>query len=125
MSAAEAEYYAGLLSTSETVVEYGVGRSTLMALNERNVRRLLSVESDTKWAAKIKRKPLVEQAIANGIATIIYVDVGTTRNFGVPVDEKKRMSGSNTRQRPGSVLSARILCWWTVASGSPASLKQF
>jgi hypothetical protein len=89
MTAEEENCYEHLLSQSKSVVEYGIGGSTLMALNQRGVTKLVSVESDPCWVADVSQVSVVSSAISRGIARIIHVDIGAVGDWGKPIDEEK------------------------------------
>ena len=89
MTPKERDCYDHLLSLSETVVEYGIGGTTLMAINRPSVRKLVCVESDPRWIAKISQVPEVDRAISDGIVKLLHVDIGVVGKWGVPIDQEK------------------------------------
>ncbi len=84
MSADEAQCYGALLARSRTVIEYGSGGSTLMALEHGCVRKLVSVESDPAWVAQLESVPVVADAVDRDIANLIYVNIGKVGSWGKP-----------------------------------------
>jgi hypothetical protein len=89
MSSAEIHCYERLLDHSEIVVEYGLGGSTLLALERPGIKKLISVDSDPRWVDKICHQPAVASAVSNGTAKILHVDIGTVGNWGKPINKKK------------------------------------
>ena len=89
MTTDEEKYYEFLLSASNTLVEYGVGGSTLMALNQQSVATLISVESDRAWADQMLGVSVVANAVARDVAKIIHVDIGTVGAWGKPIGHDK------------------------------------
>ena len=89
MAPEERDCYEHLLTLSETVVEYGVGGSTLMALKQRGLKKLISVDSDPRWIDNISQVPEVASAISDGTANILYADIGEVGRWGKPVGKEK------------------------------------
>lgn len=89
MSPEEEQCYDNLLSASTSVIEYGVGGSTLMALRQRSITKLVSIESDRSWVAQMLEVPAVANAISRGIAEIVHVDIGAVGAWGKPIGQEK------------------------------------
>lgn len=85
MTDRELDVYTGLLAGARTVVEYGTGGSTLLALGA-GVPRLVSVESDLGWIGMLREVPAIAEAERQGRLTFVHVDIGRVGKWGKPVD---------------------------------------
>lgn len=81
MTAAEVIQFELQLAGLSSLLEFGCGGSTLVAA--RQVRRIVSVDSDAAWLAKV-------QADLAGAAvefTPVHIDIGPVGDWGYPTDE--------------------------------------
>ena len=85
MTDRELALYTALLAGARTVVEYGTGGSTLLALGA-GVPRLVSVESDLGWIGMLRAVPAIAEAEHQGRLTFVHVDIGQVGKWGKPVD---------------------------------------
>ena len=65
---------------SKKVLEFGSGGSTILLA--ANAEKLISIESDKKFAAQVNRK--LESLNYKSKASVIYVNIGPTKSFGQP-----------------------------------------
>jgi glycosyltransferase involved in cell wall biosynthesis len=63
-------------------LEFGTGGSTLLAV--RRGGTVVSVESDPQWAAGVRARDEIAEAISEGRATILHADIGPVGDFGHP-----------------------------------------
>jgi hypothetical protein len=63
-------------------LEWGTGGSTLLAVNRGNT--VVSVESDSLWAAGVRARREIAEAVSAGRATILHADIGPVGAFGHP-----------------------------------------
>jgi hypothetical protein len=85
-----------------SLLEFGCGGSTLVAA--RQLRRIVSVDSDADWLAKVQ----ADMATAPVEFTPVHIDIGPVREWGYPADEQ--------RLRDWPRYHAQI---WRGMSGSP------
>jgi hypothetical protein len=85
MTAAELALYSGVLAGARTVVEYGTGGSTLLALGA-GVSRLISVETDLGWIGKLREVAEIAEAERRERVTFVHVDIGPVGKWGKPTD---------------------------------------
>ncbi len=83
MTAAEVTQLELQLAGLSSLLEFGCGGSTLVAA--RQVRRIVSVDSDPAWLAQV-------QADIGGEAvefTPVHIDIGPVGDWGYPTDESR------------------------------------
>lgn len=85
MSPAEVDCYGALLDYAQSIVEFGSGGSTLHAVT-RGVARIVSVESDPAWIARLRGNTEIVAAEKEGRLTLIHADVGPVTSYGAPAD---------------------------------------
>jgi hypothetical protein len=73
------------------IIEFGCGGSTILFL-ENEVEILDSVESDKIWAAKVCAEPNAATALRSGRFRMHHVDIGPTKAWGHPVDDRLKAS---------------------------------
>lgn len=71
---------------AECILEYGSGGSTVFAARETRAR-VLSIESDRKWAASLTAY-LVREGLNRPDVVVKWADIGPTRDWGVPREAK-------------------------------------
>ncbi|MBT8473200.1 MAG: hypothetical protein KJN99_11400 [Marinicaulis sp.] len=87
MAEAERQQLKSIFRTSRSLVEYGAGGSTRLAL--RFGLNVTSVESDPKWITKIRQSPEVARAETSGKLNLLYGDIGEVGPWGKPVDPER------------------------------------
>ena len=83
MSATEIVQFELQLAGRESLLEFGCGGSTLIAA--RQVRRVVSVDSDPAWLEKVG----AEMASLPVEFTPFHADIGPVGEWGYPVDEQR------------------------------------
>lgn len=83
MSAAEITQLELQLAGRDSLLEFGCGGSTLIAA--RQVKRLVSVDSDSEWLAHVGTN-LARAAID---FTPFHADIGPTKEWGYPADTSR------------------------------------
>lgn len=81
MTAAEVIQFELQLAGLSSLLEFGCGGSTLIAA--RQVRRIVSVDSDAAWLAKVQ----ADLARAAVEFTPVHIDIGPVGEWGYPTDE--------------------------------------
>lgn len=85
MTAREVDLFMNFLSPAQSYFEFGMGGSTIAAA--KAVRgKIYAVESDQVWIAKVAETIGASQAERK----LIYVDIGPTKKWGVPISDVKR-----------------------------------
>jgi hypothetical protein len=93
MSATELDHYRALLGSAETIVEFGSGGSTLLAV--ATGARVISVESDANWIARLRTFDEIQVAEELRRLTLIHVNVGRVGAYGTPIDTQERDNWPN------------------------------
>lgn len=88
MTDAEVALLTRYLARSKFYLEFGCGGSTALALKASKAR-IVSVESDLQWIAKLKETPEVMQAVQSGRLAFHHADIGPVGAWGVPKDESR------------------------------------
>lgn len=70
-----------------SLVEFGSGGSTLLAVRSPSLRRIWSVESDPAWIARLQAQPEVVAAEQAGRLQLQHADIGRTGDHGAPLDD--------------------------------------
>lgn len=70
---------------AQAIVEYGTGGSTFLAA--RAGKQILAVESDSEWLGRLIQS-LEEKHLSETVKPI-WADIGKTKEWGHPVDERK------------------------------------
>lgn len=89
MTPAEIACYSRYLVNARSLLEYGVGGSTVLAAS-LGVGSIYSVESDAAWIRQVARQPEVAAFIEQGRAKLTHVDIGPTGKWGYPTDRSRR-----------------------------------
>lgn len=71
---------------ADVILEYGSGGSTVMAAELG--KRVFAVESDKGWAQMMREWFAAHPPAAPGTVEILCSDIGPTRDWGHPVDER-------------------------------------
>jgi hypothetical protein len=77
-----AEYFRQRISKSQIYLEYGSGGSTIVA--SRNTKQMFTVESDAAFLRAV-RKRLKSIPEPHSQVTLIFVNIGLTEEWGIPV----------------------------------------
>jgi len=85
MSAEERRLLEWAAADRRTIVEYGVGGSTVI-FARTGAERIVSIDADPAWIAKVGGNPDVAAGIAEGRVELVYADIGPTRAFSYPID---------------------------------------
>ena len=91
MTKDETQFLRTLLLTQKVYAEFGMGGSTLLAL-ESGVRDIVSVESNDDWIKHVENDPNVRNYVNQGARLqTVYVDIASDpNNWGMPRDQSKR-----------------------------------
>ena len=90
MSDGEVAVLRECFSKADSLVEFGAGGSTLLAVRSPSLRRIWSVESDPAWIAKLRADAWIADAEARGRLHLRHADIGAVGEFGYPHDETRR-----------------------------------
>ena len=74
-------------SKASSLVEFGCGGSTLLALQSARLQQVWSVESDPGWVADLRARPDIRHAESVGRLHLLAADIGPTGDFGMPAGE--------------------------------------
>ena len=99
MSRAETGLLRRLIQGAGTMVEYGSGTSTFFALS-CGVRRLVSVESDPAWLARLRDDRRCAEAEASGRLVLLHADIGPVRDRGYPINDRRKDIGTTYASAP-------------------------
>jgi len=88
MDKSEVAFLGRTLDGAESYLEFGMGGSTIFALQHANIKCLKSVESSVEWVEKVSEEPGVSSAIKAGRLVLEHADIGPTKAFGYPADPK-------------------------------------
>ena len=86
MSDAEIGVLRECFSKASSLVEFGSGGSTLLAVRSPSLRRIWSVESDPAWIERLRANAEVASAERSGRLHLLAADVGPVGGYGFPVD---------------------------------------
>ena len=100
MSADEVACYRQYLTGASAVLEYGVGGSTVLAAECKNIASLYSLDSDAAWLAKVACQVPVAKMIEAGRAKLIHADIGPVRKWGKPSDYSYVLRWPGYAKRP-------------------------
>jgi hypothetical protein len=78
-------------SKAASLVEFGSGGSTLLAVRSASLRRIWSVESDPAWIATLRMRAEVVAAEQAGRLQLQHVDIGKTGDHGMPLDDASQL----------------------------------
>ena len=85
MSRRETALYRRLVRDSSGIVEFGCGRSTLLALRHSRTR-IYSVESDRDWIERLLNRRRVRRAVESRRLCFHHSDLGPVSEWGWPVN---------------------------------------
>lgn len=92
MTDAEVAVLRECFSKAASLVEFGSGGSTLLAVRSPSLRRIWSVESDPAWTARLRGEADIAAAERAGRLQLQYADIGATGDFGYPRDESMQQA---------------------------------
>lgn len=93
LSKAEAKMLSDYLARATTVLEFGIGGSTVMAAKVPGLR-LIGVDSHPDWITRCLQDPHVAAMQAEGRIRLSHVNIGPVKQWGYPRDR------SHVRQWP-------------------------
>lgn len=99
------EYLGAVYSSPQTILEYGTGGSTFLALRSNPETIVIGCETDPVWLARV-----CMEASRNSLASRFYPfyqDVGRTREWGLPCFEQEPM----TCERAALFVNASVDPW--------------
>jgi len=102
MSQDEQRCYQKHLARSETVVEFGLGGSTLLALKQPNITKFVGVDSDLEWIRRLNEAP--EAAACGGTVKFLHADIGKVGRWGRPSNKKKIGNWPQYSQAPWALI---------------------
>lgn len=71
-------YFKNQIAQSSVFLEYGCGGSTIYALNQTNIQKVISVDTDNAWISKVN-----QQANTNKLS-LTHIDLGEVGDWGTP-----------------------------------------
>lgn len=102
----EIELLTSLFRGAEHALEFGAGGSTTLGL-KLGLSRLVSVESDGEWVARIKADESAARAQSNGRLALLHADIGPIGVFGGPATlGEDRRPGANYSTAPWAHVDA-------------------
>jgi hypothetical protein len=104
----EIDLLSALLRRAERVLEFGAGGSTTLAV-KLGVSRLVSVESDASWIARIKDDDAAARAHEDGRLTLLHADIGPIGALGGPDSKGAREKWPNYARAPWGHVGAEDL----------------
>jgi hypothetical protein len=99
MSPAEQALLRAAAAGATRMVEYGAGGSTLLLL-ESGEGRLVTVENDPAWLARLAEAPRCAAAVAEGRWARVPVEQGPVGDWGWPLDAARRQDGATYVNAP-------------------------
>lgn len=105
MTSAEIDVLVRETARAQHVVEYGVGGSTLIAV-EAGCVRVCSAETDKAWIEKAAEHPQLKAAISDGRLAIEHADIGKVVRWGMPLDRTLRKEWLTYPTTPWKVAEA-------------------
>ncbi len=85
MTPAEISCYQEQLEPCAHIVEFGIGGSTLIAVEKKNLVEIHSVESDRNWIDRLRTDDRIRSAESAGRLFLRYADIGQTGRWGRPI----------------------------------------
>lgn len=91
MSQPEEDLLTRYLQSSTKYLEFGSGESTKLALHSSSIERVDSVESSQHFVEDyFEDDELIWRAIDSNRLNFHYVDIGPTKDWGIPIDKTKK-----------------------------------
>lgn len=88
MTPVEIELFKQIFRGKKSLVEYGCGGSTALAL-ELGVQEIWSVDSSLDWLDRVKEHPATAPAVLENRLKLLHVDIGPVAKWGFPADKSK------------------------------------
>ena len=101
MSDDEIACYRRHLARASSVVEFGVGGSTVLAA-EIPVGTLHAIDSDPAWIDAVTKHPAVQRLIDDGRAFFFHANIGAVGAWGKPTDRDRPISCAEYARLPCS-----------------------
>jgi hypothetical protein len=108
MRPAETALLGSLLKRAHHSLEFGAGGSTTLAL-KLGVGRIVSVESDASWIARIHGDWAASRAIEDGRLTLLHADIGPIGRMGGPGKDAPRQKWPSYARTPWPHIDAAKL----------------
>ena len=84
MTRKEIRFLDEVLSKADAYLEFGIGNSTLFALDHKNLGCVKGIETSKPWIEMVARDPSISAAVAKGRLELVHVNIGPTRKLGYP-----------------------------------------
>ena len=91
MSSKEIRFLHEVLSKADAYLEFGIGNSTLFALDHKNLGCVKGIESSKPWIEMVARDPSISAAVAKGRLELVHVNIGPTRSLGYPEGDSDKV----------------------------------
>ena len=102
MSEDEQRCYQKHLARSESVVEFGLGGSTLLALKQPNITKFIGVDSDPEWIRRLEEAP--EAAACGRTVKFLHAGIGEVGDWGRPLNAEKIGNWPQYSQAPWGLI---------------------
>ena len=90
MKPEEVRFLDVVLSKADAYLEFGIGNSTLFALDHQNLGCVKGIESSKEWFEMVVKDPSISAAMAKGRLEMVHVNIGPTKDFGWPEGDSHR-----------------------------------
>ena len=80
-----------VLSKADAYLEFGIGNSTLFALDHKNLGCVKGIESSKSWIEMVARDPSISAAVAKGRLELVHVNIGPTKEHGYPEGDSDKV----------------------------------
>jgi hypothetical protein len=84
MSAAKIDLLNNSLARASHYLEYGIGGSTILAA-QKSLQSIIAIDSSKEWINKVKTD--IEKFAYSGSISLLHANLGTTADWGYPIDE--------------------------------------
>ena len=91
MSNVEIHFLDQVLSKADAYLEFGIGNSTLFALDHKNLGCVKGIESSKPWIEMVMKDPSISAAMAKGRLELVHVNIGPTKDLGYPEGDSDRV----------------------------------
>jgi hypothetical protein len=103
MGANERDLLVSSSAHRKTIVEFGAGGSTLIFARSA-AERIVTIEPDGAWIARLSEQPAVASAITAGRLTFVQPDIGPLGPWGRPTDPATQERWPTYAQAPWSAI---------------------
>ena len=97
MSADEVALLSCVVRENANILEFGCGGSTRFFL-EKGAKKLISIDSDAGWLRALLTNKVIATFHKHGKWCPVYADIGSTGNWGAPVDKTPQIHWLNYHQ---------------------------